>query len=48
MVMDREPAVRPQRGRYLCGVAAKELEQTQFGVKIMKGGATRDVRGSDI
>ena len=42
MVVSREPAVRPQRKRL--GFAAKELEQTQYGVSVVKGGATRDVR----
>ena len=45
MVMGREPAVRPQRGRYHVGFAAKKLEQTQYGVNVVKGGATRYVRG---
>ena len=40
-VMGREPAVRPQRGRYHVGFATKELEQTQYGVRAVKGGATR-------
>ena len=48
IVMGREPAVTPQRGRYPWGFAAKEMEQTQHGVKVVKGGATRDVRGSEI
>ena len=30
------------------GFATKELEQTQYGVNIVKGGATRDVQGSEI
>ena len=30
------------------GFAAKELEQTQYGVSVVKGGATRDVRGPEI
>ena len=30
------------------GFAAKELEQTQYGVNVVKGGATRDVQGSEI
>ena len=46
--MGREPAVRPQRGRYSCGFVAKELEQTQYGVNVVKGGAIKDVRGSEI
>ena len=46
MVVSREPAVRPQRKRL--GFAAKELEQTQYGVSVVKGGATRDVQGSEI
>ena len=30
------------------GFPAKELEQTQYSVNVMKGGATRDVQGSEI
>ena len=30
------------------GFAAKELEQTQYGVSVVKGGATRDVWGPEI
>ena len=30
------------------GFAAKELEQTQYGVNVVKGGATRDVWSSEI
>ena len=39
--MGGEPAVRPQRGRHPCGFAAKELEQSQYGVNVVKGGTTR-------
>ena len=28
--------------------APKELEQTQYGINVVKGGATKDGRGSDI
>ena len=47
MVMGREPAVRPQR-KVLVRFVAKELEQTQYGVNVVKGGATKDVRRSEI
>ena len=30
------------------GFAAKELEQTQYGVNVVRSGATRDVWGSEI
>ena len=30
------------------GFAAKELEQTQYGVSVVKGGATIDVHCSEI
>ena len=47
MFMGREPAVRPQRCTHV-GFAAKELEQTQYGVNVVKSGAIRDVWGSEI
>ena len=48
MVMGSDPAARPQRGRYQKAVfAAKESEQTQHGVNVVKGGTTRDVQGSE-
>ena len=46
MVMGREPAGRSQRRSTHVGFAAKELEQTQYGVNVVKGGANRDVLGS--
>ena len=30
------------------GFEAKELEQTQYGVKVVKGGATRDIPSFEI
>ena len=30
------------------GFVIKQLEQTQYGVNVVKGGATRDVQGSEI
>ena len=33
---------------YHVGFVAKELDQTQYGVNVVKGGATRDVQGSEI
>ena len=30
------------------GFVAKELEQTQYGVNVVKDGGTREVRGSEI
>ena len=49
MVMGGEPALRQQRGRVpMWGLRQKELKQTQYGVKVVKGGATRDVWGSEI
>ena len=47
MVMGREPAVRPQR-KVLVRFVAKELEETQYVVNVVKGGATKDVRRSEI
>ena len=46
MVMDREPAVRPQRGRYSCGVCGKGVgaNSIHYGVNVVKGCATRDAR----
>ena len=45
MVISTEPAVRPQRGRSVhVGFASKELEQTQYGVNVVKDCGTRDVR----
>ena len=32
MLMGREPAVRPQRGRYHCGVCGKELGYLVLGI----------------
>ena len=44
-----EEAVRGNNGEIIhVGFAAKELEQIQYGVNAVKGGATRDVRGSEI
>ena len=48
MVMNREPAVRPQRGRCQCGVCSKGVGLNSVwchGVNVVKGGTTRDVRG---
>ena len=43
-VMGREPAIRPQRGRYPhVGFVANELEQTHYNVNVVKSGASRDV-----
>ena len=44
MVMGKKPAVRPQRGRYPCGFVAKELEQTQYGVNVVKKHLFRNLR----
>ena len=48
--MGRKPAVyigHKGKGTHV-GFAAKELEQTQYGVNVVKGGATRDVWGSEM
>ena len=47
-VMGNEAGVRPQRGSTHVAFVAKQLEQTQYGVNVVKGGATRDVWGSKI
>ena len=46
--MGRKPPVRHKGEGIHLGFAAKELEQTQYGVSVVKGGATSDVRGSEI
>ena len=43
MASYKEPGVRSQREGTLMGFAVKELEQTQYGVNVVKGGTTRDV-----
>ena len=48
MVLGRELVVGHKGEGTHVGFAAKELEQTQYGVNAVKGGATRDVRGSEI
>ena len=48
MLMGREPAHRPQKEGTHVAFAIKELEQTQYGIKVVKGGATRYVCGSEI
>ena len=58
MVMSRESGVTLLRVRWFLHCkpymgtwvrfAVKELEQTQYGVNVVKGGATRDVWGSEI
>ena len=49
MMMGKELTVMQPRKRYPCvGFVAKELEQTQYGANVVKGGATRDLQGSEI
>ena len=48
-MMGREPAVRQQRGfKSHEGFVVKELKQSRYGVSVVIGGATRDVRDSEI
>ena len=44
MLLGREPAIRPQRDE-ICG---EGVGATKYGVNVVKGGYTRDVRDLEI
>ena len=49
IMMGEGSAVRPQKGRYPCGVCGKGVGANSiWHVNVVKRGATRDIRGTEM